>query len=143
MLHDDKTLNQPCPCGSGKPYRDCCEPAISGRTPAATAEVLMRSRYTAFALGQVDYLIETLAANRRRPDDAAVLQEQTASTLWTGLQIIGRRKGRARDERGEVEFIASFEAGDEKGRLHERSRFRRERGRWVYVDGEVEILPPL
>ncbi|NVK43338.1 MAG: SEC-C domain-containing protein [Oceanospirillaceae bacterium] len=143
MLQDDRTLNLPCPCGSGKPYQDCCQPAISGQTPAATAEALMRSRYTAFALGQVDYLIETLAPKQRRPDDAAILAEQSASTTWTGLQIIDRRKGRPRDERGEVEFIASFEAGGEKGRLHERSRFRRERGRWVYVDGEVEILPGL
>jgi len=143
MLQNPQTLHQPCPCGSGKGYGDCCEPAISGRSPAVTAEALMRSRYTAFALGQVDYLIDTLAPEKRRPDDAEVLAEQTQNTVWTGLQIIDRHKGRAKDSRGVVEFIASFEAGDDKGQLHERSRFRREKGHWFYVDGDVEVLPAL
>lgn len=137
MLHDH---TQPCPCGSQKPYRDCCEPAISGIRPATTAEALMRSRYTAFALGQADYLVETLAPEQRQPDEAGVLAEQLKTTTWTGLRILDTRDGGEQDRRGEVEFEASFSTGNEKGRLHERSRFRREQGRWVYVDGDVEVM---
>lgn len=139
MLQNDRTREQPCPCGSGRAYRQCCEPAISGRQPAATAEALMRSRYTAFALGLPDYLVETLAAEKREPDEGALLAEQMAATVWTGLRILDCRDGGASDDRGEVEFIASFETPAEKGQLHERSRFRREQGRWVYVDGDVDV----
>ncbi|MFC6669530.1 YchJ family protein [Marinobacterium aestuariivivens] len=140
MLQNDETREQPCPCGSHKPYRQCCEPAISGLRPAATAEALMRSRYTAFALGLPDYLVETLAPEKRHPDEAALLAEQMQATVWTGLRIVDCRAGGPGARRGEVEFIASFETPAEKGQLHERSRFRRDgQGRWVYVDGDVEV----
>lgn len=101
----------------------------------------MRSRYSAFALGAVDYLIDTLAEEQRRPGEAALLAEQTQVTTWTGLKIISTRDGRPTDSRGEVEFEARFQSGPQKGILHERSRFRQEQGHWFYVDGEVELLP--
>lgn len=101
----------------------------------------MRSRYTAFAMGMVDYLINTTASSHRNPDDAEILAEQVLATTWTGLEIISTQAGKADDEEGIVEFIASFEAADEAAQLHETSNFRREQGQWVYVDGEVEIRP--
>ncbi|MCV6588983.1 MAG: YchJ family metal-binding protein [Marinobacterium sp.] len=140
MLHD-QDLNRKCPCGSSKPFSFCCEPAVEGYKPASTAEALMRSRYTAFALGQVDYLINTTAERYRNPDDAVILSEQIQATTWTGLEIIMTEQGKAEDETGIVEFIASFEAAGEAAQLHEKSNFRRENGHWVYVDGEVEIRP--
>lgn len=140
MLHD-QDLNRKCPCGSSKPFSFCCEPAIEGYKSASTAEALMRSRYTAFAMGMVDYLINTTASSHRNPDDAEVLAEQMQATTWTGLEIISTQAGQASDEEGVVEFIASFEAADEAAALHETSNFRREQGQWVYVDGEVEIRP--
>jgi len=138
MLHD-QDLNRKCPCASGKPFSFCCEPAIEGYKSASTAEALMRSRYTAFALGMVDYLINTTASCHRNPDDAEILTEQMQATTWTGLEIISTSGGQADDDEGVVEFIASFEAADEAAELHETSNFRREQGQWVYVDGEVEI----
>lgn len=141
MLTDDKDLDTRCPCGSGKPFSFCCEPAITGHKPAATAEALMRSRYTAFALGAVDYLINTTAARMRTPQDAELLTEQTQITTWTGLDIIDTQAGQKDDQSGIVEFKAAFESPEGNAILHERSRFERESGQWVYLDGEVELIP--
>lgn len=141
MLTDDKDLDTRCPCGSGKPFSFCCEPAITGRKPAATAEALMRSRYTAFALGAVDYLINTTAARMRTPQDAELLTEQTQITTWTGLDIIDTQAGQKDDQSGIVEFKAAFESPEGNAILHERSRFERESGQWVYLDGKVELIP--
>jgi len=140
MLHD-QDLNRKCPCGSEKPFSFCCEPAIEGARPAATAEALMRSRYTAFAMGMVDYLINTTAKSHRNPDDAVLIEDQMRATTWTGLTINAVEDGEQNDNEGTVEFTACFEAEGEAAALHEKSNFRREDGNWVYVDGDVEILP--
>ncbi|MBV0932715.1 YchJ family protein [Marinobacterium weihaiense] len=140
MPIDTQDMDTRCPCGSGKPFSFCCEPAISGRKPAATAEALMRSRYTAFVLGAVDYLINTTAARKRSPLDAELLSEQTQVTTWTGLEIIDTEAGSALDQQGVVEFKASFDSPEGSAILHERSRFEREQGLWVYTDGDVELL---
>ncbi|GAA0787368.1 YchJ family protein [Marinobacterium sediminicola] len=141
MLTDNKDLDTRCPCGSGKPFSFCCEPAISGRKPAATAEALMRSRYTAFVLGAIDYLINTTASRKRNPRDAELLSEQTQVTTWTGLEILDTVAGSASDQSGVVEFKAAFDSPEGSAILHERSRFEREEGHWVYTDGDVELLP--
>lgn len=138
MLHD-QDITRSCPCNSGKPFSFCCEPAIQGRKPAKTAEALMRSRYTAFSLGTVDYLIDTTAPEKRSPEDEAILTEQVKYTNWLGLDIIVTEDGQADDTTGMVEFSARFEADDQSGTLHERSNFRQENGQWFYVDGEVEV----
>ncbi len=138
MLHNHDTSMR-CPCGSGRPFRFCCEPAIEGQKPAATAEALMRSRYTAFAMGFVDYLLDTTAAEKISPDDAAIIAEQVKYTNWLGLEIIRTNKGRQGDRVGTVEFRATFEADNQRGVLHETSNFRQENGCWLYVDGAVEV----
>lgn len=139
MLHDHKDTTLTCPCGSNKPFSFCCEPAIEGHKPARTAEALMRSRYTAFALGAVDYIINTTAEEYRNPEDADLLAEQVIATTWTGLKILNTKAGQADDLNGVVEFIARFETDEEQNELHERSNFRKQDNHWFYVDGEVEI----
>lgn len=141
MLHDHKDTTLTCPCGSNKPFSFCCEPAIEGHKPAPTAEALMRSRYTAFVLGAIDYLIETTAKEHRNPDDAELIAEQIKVTTWTGLKILTTEAGLADDEEGVVEFIARFETDEQISDLHERSSFRKDDNHWVYVDGDVEVLP--
>ncbi|WP_370278010.1 YchJ family protein [Pontibacterium sp.] len=138
MLHDHD-LTRACPCSSGKPFSFCCEPAIEGHKPAPTAEALMRSRYTAFSLGAVDYLIATTAPENRNPEDAEILTEQVKCTNWVGLEILSTEQGAKGDTSGTVEFKASFEADDQSGVLYERSNFRCEDGQWYYVDGDVEV----
>ncbi len=139
MLHDQEAVCKACPCGSKQPFTLCCEQLLAGQRSAPTAEALMRSRYTAFSLGAIDYLIDTTAPEMRRPDDAAVLNEQTKATVWNGLEVLSTQAGTASDSTGVVEFEARFTAGDEAGILHETSRFRRDADQWFYVDGDVEV----
>ena len=99
--------------------------------PAATAEALMRSRFTAFAVGDLDHLRRSWAPERC-PSDLRVDAEQQ----WTRLEILEVVDGRELAATGVVEFRAHYEIDGVAGSLHERSTFRREHGRWVYVAGE-------
>jgi SEC-C motif-containing protein len=124
------TAEERCPCG-GPSYATCCEPLHLGGA-APTAEALMRSRYSAFALGLAPYLERTWAA-ATRPRDAAPDED----VRWRRLQIVDTARGGADDDTGVVEFRAAFRSADGAGVLHERSRFVREGGRWVYLDGTI------
>jgi SEC-C motif-containing protein len=126
-----------CPCGLGRPYDACCGPLHRGEARAATAEALMRSRYAAYSLGEVDYLVATLHPSKRAALDRAGLAESAARTRWTGLAILSTEAGKPDDDAGIVEFEARYEAGPDAGVMHERSRFVREGGAWYYVDGDV------
>ena len=117
-----------CPCGSGLPYDACCGPVVRNERAADTAEELMRSRYTAYALGDVDHVFRTWHP-ATRPDDLS----QLPSTEWLGLEVLEVVDGGPADDYGIVEF----RAGHAGGALHERSRFTRRAGRWVYLDGET------
>jgi len=134
------STDQSCPCGSKKAFNSCCKPYIEGAQSAPTAVSLMRSRYTAFALGTVDYLIATTAPNMRKDDDYAIITEQVKNTHWCGLKIINCVDGLKGDSTGEVEFKAYFIADGEGGVLHERSRFYRQGDQWFYADGDVSIV---
>ncbi len=120
----------PCPCGSGKPLDACCKPYLDG-IPAPTPEALMRSRYTAYVLGDADYLRRTWHPSTRPAD-----LELEKDVKWLGLKVI-RAQGGEGDERGTVEFVARFKIGGKAHRMEENSRFAREEGRWVYLDGDV------
>jgi SEC-C motif-containing protein len=131
------TPDRGCPCGSGTAYALCCAPLLAGERDATTAEELMRSRYTAFATGDVDHLVRTWHP-RTRPE----VLELDPSTRWTGLTVVRTERGAAADDEGLVEFVARFEEPSAAtgravtGRLREVSRFARRAGRWVYVDGD-------
>ncbi|OCB47800.1 zinc chelation protein SecC [Mycobacterium malmoense] len=126
-------MNEPCPCGGGEDYRACCGPLHDGELQARTAEELMRSRYSAFARGDADYLFRTWHP-RTRPSDVTVDPDIT----WTGLSVLDAIAGGPDDDGGEVEFIARFESAGGPGSLHERSRFERRAGRWFYLDGVAD-----
>jgi SEC-C motif-containing protein len=123
-------VEQTCPCGGGA-YATCCGPFHAGAA-APTAEALTRSRYSAFALGLAPYLRSTWAA-ATRPQDL----DLDSGTTWRRLQIVDTARGRPDDETGVVEFRAAYRSAEGAGVLHERSRFAREHGRWVYLDGDV------
>ena len=97
----------------------------------------MRSRYSAFAYADADYLFRTWHP-RTRPADVTVDQGIT----WTGLDVIDTVAGGLDDECGEVEFTARFESAGRADSLHERSRFERRAGRWLYLDAVTEDSPP-
>ena len=124
-----------CPCGSQSAFANCCEPYLLGTAIAPTAEALMRSRYTAYCRGQVDYLIATHHPSKRRPSDRANLSKSMQNTTWLGLTVLNTERGQPEDDTGIVEFVALYRTG-EVGQLHERSRFQKQKGRWFYVDGD-------
>ena len=127
-------LQQSCPCGSGTSYDACCGRLHRGAAQAVTAEELMRSRYAAYAVGDTDHLYRTWHP-RTRPEQPATQAE--GGLTWHGLEILDTVAGGPDDDTGEVEFRARYRAGTVTGELHERSRFARRAGRWVYVDGDV------
>lgn len=120
-----------CPCGSGDVVDACCGPILAG-APASTAERLMRSRYTAFATGDVAHLLRSWHP-RTRPRTL----DLDEGLVWRRLLILDRAAGGPFDDRGIVEFEAFWRQGDARGSMRERSRFVREDRRWLYVDGEV------
>lgn len=121
-----------CPCGSGEPFGRCCLVLHRGERRAATAEELMRSRYSAYAVGDLDYVWQTWHP-RTRP---AALSADGGLT-WTGLQILDTVDGGPGDQTGEVEFRAHYRDGARTGTLHERSRFAVRAQRWFYLDGDL------
>lgn len=118
-----------CPCGLPQPYDSCCGRFHRGAA-APTAALLMRSRYTAFAVGDEAYLLQTWHPSTRPrrlrldPDDR-----------WTRLEILASDGGGLLDSAGTVEFRAHRSHRGRDDVLHEHSRFVREDGRWSYVDG--------
>lgn len=130
-------MSRPCPCTSSKPYDRCCGPLHEGRSAAETAEQLMRSRFSAYALGKVDYLIATRPEAKRGEEDRAELARYCQSVRCVGLKIMAREQGGPADETGIVTFHASLQANGRRTLHIETSTFAREEGKWVYVDGVV------
>lgn len=122
-----------CPCGSQKLYTDCCGPFLEGKMKPPTAQALMRSRYTAYTKLDTAYLVQSWHPTTR-PHPEQLGLNQTVS--WTGLDIVSFEGGGQGDEQGVVEFIARYESRGSEQVLHERSRFARFEGAWMYVDGE-------
>lgn len=125
-----------CPCKSGETYEACCEPYLTGAERAPTAEALMRSRYTAYAKGEIDYLAKTLGLLQRRGFDRRSARQWSEQAEWLGLEIVSASGGPG-DKTGKVEFIARFKQQGEEHRHHEISRFEFQQGRWLYVDGKI------
>jgi len=128
------TTDADCPCCSGSNYSDCCLPFHNYEKFPATAEELMKSRFSAFELQLSDYLLKTWDESTR-PGNI----DFTPGLHWNRLVINGRKKGRKKDKEGWVTFTAYYQVGAEEGSLHEKSFFRRNAGgHWQYVDGEIK-----
>lgn len=121
-----------CPCGSVGNYLECCRPLHAGERHADTALALMRSRFSAFAVGDIDYLHASW-----HPSTRPKRVELDSDVVWRRLQIVDTEAGAAEDITGVVEFRAQYVRHGSRHILHERSRFEREKGRWLYVDGDV------
>ncbi|MDS4018918.1 MAG: YchJ family protein [Candidatus Competibacter sp.] len=122
-----------CPCGSGEAYAVCCRAYLDHGQPLATAEALMRSRYSAYVLGREDYLLRTWHESTR--PEKLDLSGDAGTVNWLGLKIVRTEAGGPDDARGMVEFVARYKVGGKAHRLHETSRFVREDGKWFYLDG--------
>jgi SEC-C motif-containing protein len=120
-----------CPCGSGQAYAACCGQYHQGKV-APNAQALMRSRYSAYVLGIEPYLLATWHPDTR---PARLDLKEDAPTKWLGLEV--KRHEALDAEHAIVEFVARYKVNGRAYRLHETSRFLREQGQWLYVDGEM------
>jgi SEC-C motif-containing protein len=126
-----------CPCGSDRAYGDCCQPYIAGKAKAPTAESLMRSRYTAYVEHEIDYIINTCVHRGKSDIDPKSTRDWSEQSNWLGLTIISAEKGSLADNEGTVEFEALYERGGLKETHHEKARFKKENGEWLYEEGSM------
>lgn len=132
-----------CPCGSGLDYAACCEPIITGKKVAATAEQLMRARYSAHVKVEVDFLYKSTHPDYREGYDHKGTRVWAEKSEWQGLEILGTTGGGPQDDLGEVEFVARFRDSQGRRNHHECGRFKRRRGQWLFTEGEMIKSPPL
>ena len=123
-----------CPCKSRLSYASCCLPFHHGKAKPETAEQLMRSRYSAYFFRLADYLVETTHPDTRDPGLMRELEKTLHQVNWSFLTIVAASKGGKNDKQGKVEFIADYFVDGEPYQLHERSRFKRHKGAWKYLD---------
>ncbi|HNQ97586.1 MAG: YchJ family protein [Spirochaetales bacterium] len=127
-----------CPCGSGKNRADCCEPIIKGKTPAPTAEALMRARYSAYVLGEIPFIADSCV--RGEGDHEIDLEETkkwSKESEWHGLKIHAVTGGAASDSEGQVEFSAFYSRAGLKDEHRELAFFKKIDNKWLYAEGRL------
>lgn len=122
-----------CPCNSGQQYNECCEPFISGKALPETPEQLMRSRYSAFTIVDIDYIGRTMHGPALKDFSKRESENWARQVEWQGLEVI---KAGMEGHNGFVEFIAKFTNNGTAEQIHERSEFHRKDGKWYYVNGK-------
>ncbi len=131
-----------CPCGSQQSYDLCCEPIITFKNKATTAEQLMRGRYTAYVKGAVDFILQTTLEEKRKECDEKAIRSWSQNSVWHQLVILDTSKGTGEHTEGMVEFTAHFTEGGIKKNLHEKAVFKKIDDQWYYVDGEIQKSKP-
>lgn len=127
--------NSSCPCHSGETYKKCCQPYHKGILPS-NALRLMRSRYSAFALGLFEYIMATTHPNNPDFTDEKKDWQESILHFSDNTRFMGLKISEFTD--GEEEAFVSFEARLDRGTLRERSRFLKVEGKWLYERGEFE-----
>ena len=128
-----------CYCGSGREFESCCQRFIKGIAKPLTAKVLMRSRYSAYVLVVVEYILRTTHPSTRKFHNAESIENWAKSSVWQKLEIISTKDGNPNDKEGIVEFKAYFLDVNRQPQVHhERSKFVRELGKWFFVSGEIQ-----
>jgi len=127
-----------CPCCSTRNLDDCCGPIIQGAIIAPTAEALMRSRYTAFAMRKLDHVEQTHAPEVYNDFNRAEAERLAEECEWRGLEI---RKSSETGDTAEIEYVLKFRLEQQNIAKVAVSRFRRENGRWLFVNCDID--PPV
>ncbi|MEP5256102.1 MAG: YchJ family metal-binding protein [Winogradskyella arenosi] len=122
-----------CYCGTTKTYQECCEVFHSNNGKTDTAEQLMRSRYSAFVLADVDYLMATHHQSTRPTKEKKAIVKWAKSVQWIKLEILDTSKGTKNDIEGTVTFNAYFFENGKVDVIHEKSAFVKENGQWFYL----------
>ena len=127
--------DSPCPCSSANSYQSCCAPFITGKQYPSVPEKLMRSRYTAYALGDVDYIFSTMREKALSATNRRQVERSMQHVEWLGLNVLEFSAVNEKSTQATVEFIAYYkENGGVRSKLHEKSQFKKYNGRWYYTD---------
>jgi SEC-C motif domain protein len=126
-----------CVCGLEPSTEKCCGRYIHGGQKPPTAEALMRSRYSAYVLGEIDYIVATHDPERRHEVDPTGAREWSKDSEWEGLTIHRVERGGVEDQDGVVEFTARYVRDGHLVPHREHATFRRVDGDWFYVDGDI------
>jgi len=131
-----------CPCGSQKAYESCCGEFISGKKAPPTAEALLRSRYTAFVKGEIDYILSTHDAETRDQVKRDEIESWAKESSWLGLEILQIHPEAADGNEAMIDFMARYETDGKTYDHTERSAFKRKNGKWFFYDAqELQIGP--
>lgn len=126
----------PCLCTSGLNYGQCCYLYHSSQQTATHAEVLMRSRFTAYVMRNADYLLATWDKSTRPAD----IDFSKDTVEWYQLEIINKKKGGIKDTKGLVDFKAYYRHDGQEHVMSELSRFRKIDEHWYYQGGVVKSI---
>jgi SEC-C motif-containing protein len=132
-----------CHCGSGLPFEECCQPIIAKTKPAPTAEALMRARYSAYVVGDIGYLTDSLAPEERHDFDPEQAKAWSENSSWLGLTVHAVKDGGEGDQTGQVDFTASYEYQGARQDHRELASFKRIDGVWFYTDGRMRTHDPV
>ena len=125
-----------CPCGSEKSLAACCLPLVQGTRKASTAEELLRSRYTAFTRGDVDYILSTHHSKTRGDVNREEIETWSKGSEWMGMKIHQKTEGEAAHNKGTILFHAQYKAEGKVNDHWENSIFEKEDGDWKFLDAQ-------
>ena len=124
--------NLSCPCGSAL-YSECCQLLHSGKRTAETATQLMRSRYSAFAKYQIDYIVKTTAIGQQQALDVQAIADWSKANQWLELEVVQSNE-KIDKNHAQVEFKAHYHDGKQAQIHHEVSHFVKHDGAWYFLD---------
>ncbi|TCP12310.1 SEC-C motif-containing protein [Bisgaardia hudsonensis] len=127
-----------CPCQYGKQYQDCCGLLHSYQIRAKNAEQLMRSRYSAFVINNIDYIVATTIPSQQPLLDIEALTQWSLSAKWQGLEIV-EYIDKLTSNHSAVEFKAFFIQNENLHIHHEKSLFVRINDVWYFADPTVNL----
>ena len=133
--------NLACPCGQGD-YQHCCQPLHVGQAHAETASQLMRSRYSAFALQQIDYIVQTTALGQQASLDVDAISDWSKSNQWLKLEVLNSNEKLDKNH-AQVEFKAHYHDGKQTQIHHETSHFVQHQARWYFLDPTTGQQPTM
>lgn len=136
MAHSTITATQNCPCTSGKTFEKCCQPILKGSQKAKTAEDLLRARYSAFVVGEIDFILASHHSETRSEVDRKEIEEWSRTATWKGLEVLQKEAGGEKDTTGVLIFHAKYATDGEDQNHYERSVFEKENGEWKFHDAQ-------
>ncbi len=128
------TATSNCPCTSGKTYGNCCQPIQTGKAKAATAEELLRARYSSFVTGNIDFILATHHSSTKHEVNREEITSWSKGSEWKGLEVLQKEAGEAKDDTGTIVFHAKYAFEGKDQDHYEKSTFEKENGEWKFLD---------